>query len=336
MNRYELAKLNLTFNDVLLVPQYSPFKSRKDTNTISLFGTTLPVISANMDSITEDKMASWIGSHGGLGAIHRFCSIERNLELFKNSPSNTFISLGVKPEDMERAEALFDAGAKYFCLDIAHGHSDFAGKALRRYRGLFGNNAHIMAGNVATLEGTQYLKENGADSVKVGIGPGSVCSTRIKTGFGVPQLSAIASCSMAGVPIIADGGITSPGDIVKALAAGAELVMLGGMLSGSFFTPGKALVKPNGNIVKQFRGMASKEAADEHLGGLTPWKTAEGVQVEVNALSEQQSDAIIYDIIGGLRSALSYAGANSIKDLQEKASFIQITNAGRLESLPHK
>lgn len=354
-----------TFDDILLIPQYNEIASRKDTD-ISVTDktgkvkTNLPVFTSNMDTITEDGMSNYISSKGGLGVLHRFCTIERNLEMFKQCTNkNTFVSLGTSKSELERFEALRDSGANNFCIDVAHGHASYIGKMLRKLRELGGSSVCLMAGNVSTYEGADYLVENGADIVKVGVGGGSVCSTRIKTGFGVPTLWSVRDCAKVGVSIVADGGLRTPGDIVKALAFGADFVMIGGMLSGTDPTPGKtyydlgyeiveatkdnthledprniAMMRSKMKKIKQYRGMASKEVADDN-GGLTAWKTAEGVATTVQYKNEQQTDDIISDIVGGLRSGLTYSGSRTIKELQDNLNYIVITNAGRVESLPH-
>jgi IMP dehydrogenase len=194
----------------------------------------------------------------------------------------------------------------------------------------------IIAGNVATYAGADYLAAAGADVIKVGIGSGSVCTTRIKTGFGVPQLSALQDCRKVDRLIISDGGTRHPSDAVKALAAGADFVMLGGMLAGTDETPGEIVEKKNGSKVakvKRFRGMASREAQEDFMGGMSEWKTAEGVAVDVPCRGPVRD--VILDIMGGIRSGMTYCGAATIKDLQRKAQFMEITPAGRIEGTPH-
>ena len=329
----------ITFDDVLLIPAYNHHESRRlvDTSMTDKSGKLrleLPLMTANMDTVTEDAMANFMGEKGGIGVLHRFCSVEENLAMYLRCNHPTFISVGTSESEMERVEALRDAGASYFCVDVAHGHARYVGKMVKRIRGML-PNACIMAGNVATYAGADYLASVKADIVKVGIGPGSVCTTRIKTGFGVPQLTAIQECARADRSIVADGGIRTPGDIVKALAFGADFVMLGGMLAGTRPTPGAPMLDAQGKPShKVYRGMASKEAADDHLGGLTGWKTSEGVATTVPYREEE--DEIIADIVGGLRSGLTYAGANTIRELQRKLNYMLISPAGRVESLPHK
>jgi len=286
-----------------------------------------------MDTITESTMANFMGSKGGMGALHRFMSIEDNIKEFKNCTGKVFVSVGCTDAELQRAEALRDAGANYFCVDVAHAHAKYVGKTLKNLRKLLADRC-IMAGNVATYAGADYLASCGADIIKAGIGGGSVCSTRIKTGFGIPMLTCIQDCSRSDRSIVADGGIRTSGDIVKALAFGADFVMIGGMLAGTAPTPGEFITKADGTKIKRYRGMASKEAQEAFMGPMHEWKTAEGVATEVPY--KDNPDAILADIVGGLRSGLTYAGADTISELQRKLNYVVVTQAGRIESLPHK
>ncbi|KTD22730.1 GMP reductase [Legionella lansingensis] len=328
----------ITFDDVLLVPAYNHHESRRVVNIsvtdrLGKLNLQLPVISSNMDTITESKMANFMNSKGGIGALHRFLSIEDNLHQFKQCQGPVFVSVGCTAAELERAEALRDAGADFFCVDVAHAHAKYVGKTLKSLRQLLGSRC-IMAGNVATYAGADYLASCGADIIKAGIGGGSVCSTRIKTGFGIPMLTCIHDCARADRSIVADGGIRTSGDIVKALAFGADFVMIGGMLAGTEPTPGEIITKEDGKQVKRYRGMASREAQEDFLGQMHEWKTAEGITTEVPYRDDQ--DNIIADIVGGLRSGLTYAGADTISELQRKLNYVMVTQAGRVESLPHK
>lgn len=328
----------ITFDDVLLIPSYNHHESRRIvdigvTDRQGLLTLKLPVMSSNMDTITESNMANFMHSKGGIGVLHRFLSIADNIKQFKACEGQVFVSVGCSTAELERAEALRDAGANYFCVDVAHAHAKYVGKMLKSLRQLLGTRC-IMAGNVATYAGADYLASCGADIIKAGIGGGSVCSTRIKTGFGVPMLTCIQDCARTDRSIVADGGLRTSGDIVKALAFGADFVMIGGMLAGTAPTPGKVITKDDGSQVKRYRGMASREAQEDFLGQMHEWKTAEGVSTEV-AYSDRH-DAIIADIVGGLRSGLTYAGADTISELQRKLNFIEVTQAGRIESMPHK
>ena len=332
-----------TYDDILMVPSYSHWESRKVVD-ISMRCKTgklaldLPLMTANMDTITETDMANFIGSKGGIGVLHRYMSIEDNVSMFKACQYPVIVSVGCAKQDLQRAEALRDAGAQYFNVDVAHAHAKYVGRTLKHIREMVGDSACIMAGNVATYAGADYLASCSADIVKVGIGGGSVCTTRIKTGFGVPNLTAIKNCARVDRSVVADGGIRYAGDIVKALAFGADFVMVGSMLAGTRPTPGPAVSKkdPQGRDlkVKIYRGMASSEVQKDYHGGIAEWKTAEGVATDV-AYREDEDD-IIADIIGGLRSGLTYGGAATIEELQRKLDYIEITPAGRMESMPHR
>ncbi|MCF8053533.1 MAG: IMP dehydrogenase, partial [Desulfobacterales bacterium] len=241
-------------------------------------------------------------------------------------------------KDLGRTEALRDAGAVMFNVDVAHAHARYVGKTLKIIRQMLGENACIMAGNVATYAGADYLASCSADIVKVGIGGGSVCTTRIKTGFGVPNLTAIRNCARVDRSIVADGGIRTPGDVVKALAFGADFVMIGSMLAGTRPTPGPVIERTDEQgepvKVKVYRGMASSEVQQDFHGGMADWKTAEGVCTEVSY--RENEDEIVADIVGGLRSGLTYGGAATITELQRKLDYVVITPSGRIEGMPHR
>ncbi len=332
----------LTFDDVILVPGYNGIRSRQDVNTIvEVKGRVfkIPLISSNMDTITEDRMANAINELGGMAILHRFMSIEMNIQVFNKvlHKDKTGISIGVGKDGLERAEALISAGASIICVDVAHGHSKEVNRTVRELRQLFGEQIFIIAGNIATYAGADYLAAAGADAIKVGVGAGSVCTTRMKTGFGVPQLTALRDCKKVDRILIADGGIRSPSDAVKALAAGADFVMLGALLAGTDETPGpiSESVGANGEkiLMKRFRGMASREAQEEFMGSMAEWKTAEGIAINIPYRGSVKE--IIRDIMGGVRSGMTYCGAATIKDLQRKAQFMEISPAARIEGTPH-
>ncbi len=332
----------LTFDDVLLTPNYNGIRSRQDVTARSAMGDIAfesPIVSANMDTVTGIEMANVMTRLGGLGILHRFMTIEQNVaELRKaDDPARVGVSIGVEDAGLERAEALIDAGARIVCVDVAHGHSKLVNRTIRTLREKYKGNIVLIAGNVATYAGADYLAAAGADVIKIGIGPGSACTTRIKTGFGVPQLTAIMSCRQVDRALIADGGIRTPGDAVKALAAGASFVMLGGMLAGTEETPGEVLVRRDAegveHRVKVFRGMASREAQEDFMGQMADWKTAEGVAMEVPVRGSAVD--VIRDVMGGIRSGLTYCGAATISEMQRKAQFIVVTPAGRDESRAH-
>ena len=469
--------IGLSFDDVLLVPRRSTARSRKDVSTRTRLAAgielAMPVISANMDTVTEARMAIAMAQQGGMGIIHRFMTVERQAEMVRRvkraenvvvenpvtlPPDATVeqarwkmaeaevgglmvtderkillglvtsrdvllapdgaasittvmtprerlivaerdetleaaraalhahrveklplvdaagrlvglitsqdivkiqehplatkdargrlmvgVALGVRPEDIERAAACVENGADVLVVDIAHGHSEHTLAMVRQLKKTF-PGAPVIAGNVATAEGVGDLADAGADAVKVGVGSGSICITRVVTGFGVPQLTAISDCAEAGrrlkIPIVADGGIRTSGDLTKALAAGASTVMVGSMLAGTDESPGAPIVR-DGRRFKVVRGMASLSAnierrtmdkgqvADEEWAEVVP----EGVEAMVpyrGAVSD-----ILHQLVGGLRSGLSYAGAETIEDLWDKAEFIQITPGGLRESGAH-
>ena len=331
---------SVCFNDVLLVPQMSSIISRADINiTQSLYNhgpLNLPIISSPMDTVTETSMAIAMHQSGGLGIVHRYNSINEQSDMVTEVAEEGIsvgvgAAIGVTGDFVERATTLRDAGANLLCLDVAHGHHVNVRYALEVLRKTLGDGIHIMAGNVATLEGFNDLADWGADSIRVGIGGGSICSTRIQTGHGVPTLQSIIDCSRTDrdASIIADGGIKTSGDAVKALAAGADFVMLGSMLSGTNETPG-AYFRKDGRAYKKYRGMASKEAQMDWRGYLS---SREGV----STLVELKGSVIqvLEDIESGIRSGFSYSGASSIEELQVKARFIKQTSNGSAESESH-
>lgn len=344
---------HLTFDDVLITPGYNDIPSRGKVileTQLKWLTLDIPIFSANMDTITGPEMAAEMHGLGCKGILHRFNSNEDAVKDFvdatkriRYSDFTTPVSVGVGAAAENRAEALMNAGARVFCVDVAHGHSKQAGQMVKFLRNVC-EDYIIIAGNVATYAGADYLASCGADAVKVGIGPGSVCQTRIKTGVGVPQLSAIQDCAKANAFIIADGGIRNPGDAAKALAAGAHAVMIGGMLAGTDETPGEvkekrhpAVYGPGGDYlekVKVYRGMASKEAQDDFMGKMNDWKTSEGVSLEVPCKGPAAN--VIKDIAGGLRSAFTYVGAKNLDEFHRKARFIRISSAGFIEGTPHK
>jgi IMP dehydrogenase len=329
----------LTFDDVLLIPNKSDVRSRRDPDLSTTFTRNLkikiPIMSANMDTITEFEMAKAMSDLGGVGILHRFMSIEQQCEQIKNLKNAGVdviaASIGVNQDFKERAQALVLAGANTLTVDIAHGHSVQMIETVKYLKDTFAN-IQIIAGNIATPEGTLDLIEAGADAIKVGIGPGSMCTTRIITGCGVPQLTAIAICAevaqQKGVPVIADGGIKTSGDIVKALAAGASSVMLGSMLSGTIETPGE--IKKG---MKTYRGMASKSAQVSWRGVLPEGMAPEGESTAV-AVKGHVKDVIL-EVCGGIRSGMSYVNATSISEIKDKSLFMEMSSFGRLESGAH-
>ncbi len=472
------SEIGLTFDDVLLVPKRSDIRSRQSVDTSSWLvpgiRLALPVISANMDTVTEASMAIVMAKLGGIGVIHRFMPIDRQAEAVQRvKRSESFIvenpitiqpdiplvearlimaeedigglvvadlngrllglltqrdillapnaqslvqdvmtprdrlvvapadepldaarlalhahrieklplvdeqdrvvglitaqdiiklqehpnatkdakgrlrvgvAVGVRTPDLERAGACVEAGADILVVDIAHGHAGYTIAMTRQLKQLF-PHIPVISGNVATAEGVHDLAEAGADAVKIGVGAGSICTTRIVTGFGVPQLTAIDDCATAGrelgVPVIADGGIRTSGDLTKALAAGASTAMLGSVLAGTEESPGAAVVR-GGRRYKVVRGMASLSAniarkEIEKLGEVDPdeWEAIVPEGVEALVPFRGSVSDILYQMVGGLRSGMSYAGAENIEELWQKAEFIRITPAGQTESGTH-
>jgi len=330
---------SMSFDDVLLVPQYSDIESRKSLSTSNQLDDNitlgLPIISSPMDTVTEVDMAFAMDTHGGLGIIHRYNTVNDQARLVKKAKlkgmDNVGVAIGVTGDFLERAQALVEEGANVLCIDVAHGHHSMVERAIQSLKSVFGDSLHIMAGNVATGEGAKDLANWGADSVRVGIGGGSICSTRLVSGHGVPTFQTIIDCVEYGcpVPIIADGGIKTSGDIVKALAAGADFVMLGSMLAGTDQSPGQ--VFDNGNKkYKVYRGMASSEAQVNWRGKTS---TPEGISTTIPYKGDV--NAILSDLRGGIQSGMSYSGAKTIRDLQAKAKFIRQTPAGQSESYTH-
>jgi IMP dehydrogenase len=471
-------EIGLTFDDVLLVPKRSGIRSRQSVSTSSWLvpgiRVAIPLLSANMDTVTEASMAIAMAQAGGIGIIHRFMPIERQAEAVRRvkrsesfvvenpvtiPPSATLgearqrmaiadigglvvcaedgrllgiltrrdillapgdsglvqevmtprerlvvapsdepldaarlalhahrieklplvdhqdhvvglitaqdiiklqehpnatkdskgrlrvgVAVGVRTPDLERAQLCVEAGADVLVVDIAHGHSDHVIAMTRQLKKLF-PSIPLIAGNVAIAQGVRDLVEAGADAIKVGVGAGSICTTRIVTGFGVPQLTAILDCAQVGhelnIPIIADGGIRTSGDITKALAAGASTVMLGSALAGTEESPGPEVIR-GGRRFKVVRGMASLSAniarkEIEIMGEVDPdeWEAIVPEGVEALVPYRGSVDDILYQMVGGLRSGMSYAGAATIEDLWQNAEFIRITSAGKEESGAH-
>ncbi len=334
-----MLKEYFTFDDVLLVPRRSGVFSRKDVSLRSNFSRNivldLPIVSANMDTVTESKMAIATAKAGGIGIIHRFLPIERQAEeVAKVKIKNLLVGAAVGVKDVvERAEALVKAGADVLVVDIAHGHNERAIEAIKALKKKFsakggsatgGKRIDIVGGNVATKQGVLDLIRAGADAVKVGIGPGAACITRIVTGVGVPQLSAIIEAFGVAkkfkVPIIADGGIKNSGDICKALAAGASTVMIGNLLAGAEESPGKRILD-GGQIFKLYRGMASRGVLVSEDGF---YRTPEGEAGRVPF--KGKAEAVLSDLSSGLRSSMSYLGAKNIKEYKKNAEFIRVSH----------
>jgi IMP dehydrogenase len=329
----------LTFDDVLLMPKKLEMRSRRDPNLKTKFTKNheidIPMIAANMDTVTEAPMAIAMNEMGGVGILHRFMDVEGQIEEVKKMKEAGLkiisASVGVNKDWKERASALVDAGVNVITIDIAHGHSVAMLETMEALKKEF-PKVDIVAGNVATPEAVRDLVAAGADAIKVGIGPGSMCTTRIITGCGVPQLTAIATCAVVckelGVPLIADGGIKTSGDIVKALSAGADSVMLGSLLSGTIESPGE--IKSG---KKLYRGMASKSAQNSWRGGVPTGMAAEGESTFVNVKGHVTD--VVHELCGGLRSGMTYLNAQEVSEICENAEFMQMSAAGVGESRAH-
>jgi IMP dehydrogenase len=326
----------LAFDDVLLRPQYSEVISRSDIDLSLDIKTSksmrLPVFAAPMDTIMNYEMATVMWQAGGRGVMHRYCSIKEQARHVRSAqPAEVFAAVGITGDYLDRAFALAQAGAAGICVDVAHGHHVTALQAIIDLRDNH-PDLHIMAGNVATLEAFNDLADAGADSIRVGIGGGSICSTRIKTGHGIPTFQSVLECARSDrdALLIADGGIKNTGDMVKALAAGADAVMIGSMLAGTRETPGNVIAVPGGEPRKVYRGMASPEAQVAWHG---KYSSNEGVSRTVRL--KGSAVEVLFDIDRGIRSGLSYSGAENIRILQSKANFIIQSSSGAKESSTH-
>lgn len=337
----------LTYDDIQLIPAYSDIKSRSDvdlsTQITTNFKIDIPLVASPMDTVCEIEMAKKLMEMGGVGCIHRFMDVDSQTEEVQQLYSYRkeigkehlpiMAAVGVGDSELSRASHLIKAGANVILIDVAHGYhqnvKDMVWK-LFRFRELSGLPFDIIAGNVASSDAAEALCEWGADGLRVGIGGGSLCTTRVKTGFGVPNISSIMDCvSISKVPVMADGGIRNSGDIVKALAFGASTVMLGSLFAGCDEAPGK-VIERDGMLFKRYRGSASLETkvshgqAERHIEGestVIPFKG--GVKY------------IITDLLDGIRSGLSYAGCNNIEDFERQVMWNKVTPAGRAEANPH-
>lgn len=323
-----------------MVPQYSEINSRRDVDlSMSLSPDaklSLPIIASPMDTVCESEMAIAMAKAGGIGIIHRFMPFEKQiLEVSRASIDGFAVgaAIGAKGNIEYEATKLFSAGASLILVDTANGHSKYAVDAVKRIRNVLLDLPHIMAGNVSTSEGYVRLAEAGADSIRVGIGGGSVCTTRIVSGHGIPTLASVMEIKKAkysfnlNAGIVADGGIRNTGDMIKAFAAGADAVMLGSMLAGTDESPGSTMTTEHG-VYKEFRGMASREANE---GKDIP--IAEGVATKVPYKGSVAN--ILNDIRGGLGSGCSYSGVEKLSDLYENSMYVRVTSLSNKESMPH-
>jgi len=345
----EIIKEALTFDDVLLLPKYSNVLP-KDTNISSRLTKNIflkvPFLSSAMDTVTESRMASAIAQEGGIGIIHRNLNIKsQSIEVKKVKDKKMFVgaAIGTNQEDLERARSLLFNGVDLIVIDTAHGHSEKVLRTLSKIKKIV-RNVPICVGNIATGEAAKKLYNSGADIIKVGIGPGSICTTRMVAGIGVPQISAIMEVKKAlkktKIKIISDGGIKFSGDIAKALAAGADAIMMGSIFAGTEESPGRKF-KYKGKFYKQYRGMGSIGAmsagsANRYFQKKFKDKSKyvpEGVEGRVEYKGKVSK--IIYQLQGGLRSSMGYIGAKNLNEISKNAKFIKITKAGFYESMVH-
>ena len=340
----------LTFDDVTLAPNYSEILPSETNTSIKLsknLTLKIPLISSAMDTVTEGSMAAAIAEKGGIGVIHRNLSIEKQIFEIKKVKQKKLLvgaAVGASPEEHRRAKRILKENLDLIVVDTAHAHTKKVSDIIKMIVKTKPKKTTLCAGNIATAEAAKFLIKLGVDTIKVGIGPGSICTTRLVAGIGVPQLSAIMNVKSGvgnrKVSIIADGGIKFSGDIAKALAAGADAVMIGSLFAGTDQAPGK-IIKKNGKLFKSFRGMGSigamnKGSADRYFQ--TKQKNSskyvpEGVEGFVKY--KGKVDKVIYQLVGGLKSSMGYLGSKKITHLRKKPKFYKITKAGFFESMVH-
>lgn len=372
MSKLNDAPTAYTFDDLTLVPQHSLIKSRRDPDisiNIPGFSYKIPIVSSPMNTVTEADMLVTMVRLGGTGVLHRYMSTksqvkvlrevynritEQGLHLDMDSDKNPpyYVAVGANGDFLERVEVLQgEFGVNGFCVDVANGHNELSVEAVRAIREQV-PDARIMAGNVCTYEGAYALAEAGADSIRVGIGPGAVCTTRQVTGHGVPQLSAIEDCARIKgdgsfhyfdpggkrptypeVAIIADGGIRKSGDIVKALAIGADAVMIGSLLAGTIETPGEWL-EEDGVLYKYYHGMASDEGRRKWMGKPKIGVPAEGVSKKI-IYSGRSAEKIVDSLCASVKVGLSFSNASNVNELRHNAQWVRVSGAGYTEGTPH-
>jgi IMP dehydrogenase len=331
------VRQSFTFDDVALVPQFNNIPSRTEPSLESWLTKDkkimIPLLAANMDTVINENLANILIKNGSCPIFHRFESFEKQLEWVKKFQDKIFVSSGI--QNLNNIQKLLDQGAIGVCIDVAHGHSDQMFKFIEALKKSH-PKSNIIAGNVCTAMAYHDLVNAGADAVKVGIGPGAACTTRIVTGFGVPQFSAISECAHVAeklrVPLIADGGIRTSKDVVLALAAGASSVMIGKLFALTYESAAikKKDSKSKTNQIAKYRGQASEDFQAEFYGGLKEKTVAEGVDFWSDVIGSAQD--LIDQLLGGIRSGMTYGGARNIKELQRKAEFIQVTNSYIIES----
>ena len=351
----KVLMLGLTYDDVLLLPDASdvvPSEVETKTQLTRRITLDVPLVSSAMDTVTESEMAIAMAKAGGIGIIHRNLSVEEQVthaKLVKGAGLLVGAAVGVGDDGFARAQALIDAGIDVVVVDTAHGHHRAVLDAIERIKNKY-SDQEVIGGNVATRAGAQALINAGADAVKVGVGPGSICTTRVVAGVGVPQVSAIMeaakACKKSDVPLIADGGLQYSGDIAKAIVSGADSVMLGSLLAGCDESPGE-LIEIDGRKYKSYRGMGSLGAMQSR-GEKKSYSKDRYMQDDVLAEDKLVPEGIegkvayrgsvatvVHQLVGGLRSGMGYAGAATIDDLKRNGRLVQITFAGLQESHPH-
>jgi GMP reductase len=332
------TEMKLGFKDVMIRPKRSTLKSRSHVSLEREFKflhstttwTGVPIMAANMDTVGTFEMAKALAEDKLFTAIHKHYSVQEWNDFLRDVSPETYnyiaISTGTGKDDSKKIAQIFEANPllKFICIDVANGYSEHFVNFVQQTRKQYPDKV-IIAGNVVTGEMVEELLLAGADIIKVGIGPGSVCTTRVKTGVGYPQLSAIIECADAahglGGQIISDGGCKTPGDVAKAFGAGADFVMLGGMLAGHTESGGE-LIEINGEKFKQFYGMSSTTAMEKHVGGVAEYRASEGKTVQVPYRGSVE--VTLKDILGGLRSACTYVGASRLKELTKRTTFIRV------------
>lgn len=344
-NNTKMAKLALTYDDITLIPSYSEVMTRQSidlhTKVSKNYSIDIPLVGSCMDTVTESDMAILLMKMGGVGCIHRFLTIDEEVSevgcVYNFRRSNAHLgrlpimaAIGATGDYLERAQELVSNGCDILVIDIAHGHHIHTKNALEALKMALPTRVDIIAGNIATDRAAIDLCLWGADGLRVGIGGGSLCTTRIKTGFGVPNITSIESIAVvANVPIMADGGIKTSGDIAKALAIGADCVMLGSLLAGTKESPGAIIETPNG-LYKRYRGSASLETKITHS---LEQRNVEGESTVIPF--KGGAKFIVEGLLDGVKSAFSYAGASNITEYYKNTDYYQITNAGAAEAKPH-
>ncbi len=346
----DTIKEALTFDDVTLAPNYSEILPSQVNTSINLtpkLNINIPLLSSAMDTVTESPMGIAMAKAGGIGVIHRNLTIDEQIKEIRKVKSKKLLvgaAVGTSEKELTRAKKLLKENLDIIVIDTAHGHTKKVADIIKKIKKLRPKNTAMCAGNIATTEAAKFLVKLGVDIIKVGIGPGSICTTRLVAGIGVPQLSAILNVrkgiGKSKTTLIADGGIKFSGDIAKALAAGADAVMIGSLFAGTDQAPGKK-IKKKGKLYKYFRGMGSigamnKGSADRYFQSKqkdTSKYVAEGVEGYIKYRGSV--DKIIYNLIGGLKSSMGYLGAKKVTELRKNPKFVKITKAGFYESMVH-